>query len=480
MLANAGCVEYVIKARLSANQTRIPALNEQLLITAISQGWLTEEHAAAARAALAANSSLSLDDFLLQQGWLQQEHVDWLRQHGAAASGTGSVHEPRDSSAHAEVSEDCRLIPTDINFEVSLDPDRAFTHLNEYLKIGQYYGASDVHLGVASPPMMRRHGCLQVMWPKAPMLTAAQTERLMMGFITEPQKVQFKERGDLDFCYAVPEIGRFRTSVVRQRLGVDGVFRIINTHVRSMDELGLPQMLKGLTKYHNGLVLVTGAVGSGKSTTLAAFIDEVNRDRHDHIITMEDPIEYVFEPKGCQITQREVHTHTKSFSTALRAALREDPDVIMVGEMRDLETISLAITASETGHLVFATLHTSSAARTLDRILDVFPIEQQSQIRTMVAGSLRGVISQQLVPRLDGQGRALALEVLISSPAAAALIRDGKTFMLPGVMQTGKKIGCCLMDDSLLQLVEAGIIAPQEAYARAPQQSPFKHLIEED
>jgi twitching motility protein PilT len=343
-----------------------------------------------------------------------------------------------------------------------------------------HYGASDVHLGAHSPPMMRRHGCLQVMWPNAPKLTPEQTERILMEFISDAQKEQFKERGDLDFCYEVPDMGRFRTSVVRQRTGIDGVFRIINTRVRTMDELGLPKHLKGLTKYHNGLILVTGAVGSGKSTTLAAFVDEVNKDRHDHIITLEDPIEYVFTPKGCQITQREVHTHTESFANALRASLREDPDVIMVGEMRDLETIQLAITASETGHLVLGTLHTSSAARTLDRVLDVFPVEQQSQIRTMVAGSLRGIISQQLVPRKDGQGRVLAMEVLINTPAASALIRDGKTFMLPGVMQTGKKIGCRLMDDALLELLNDDVITPRDAHDRAEVKALFKEYLTDE
>ncbi len=450
----------------------------------MAQGWLTEEHAVAARSALQADEGLALEDYLLQQGWLAQEHVDWLR-HAAAS---GAVVEPMAVSGEeaptarpvrVEVVEDAQPMPTDVPFEVHLHGDGALTHLDEYLRIGQHYGASDVHLGVALPSMMRRNGCLQVMWPKAPMLTAAQTERLMMGFITDAQKADFQKKGDLDFCYSVPEMGRFRTSVVRQRLGIDGVFRIISTTVRTMDELGLPKILKGLTKYHNGLVLVTGAVGSGKSTTLASLVQEVNMERHDHIITIEDPIEYVFESKGCQITQREVHTHTQSFSAALRAALREDPDVVVVGEMRDLETISLAITASETGHLVFATLHTSSAARTLDRILDVFPIEQQSQIRTMVAGSLRGVISQQLVPRADGQGRVLALEVLVNTTAATALIRDGKTFMLQGVMQTGKKIGCCLMDDSLLQLVKDGTITAQEGYDRASQKSLFKEFLDD-
>jgi twitching motility protein PilT len=227
--------------------------------------------------------------------------------------------------------------------------------------------------------------------------------------------------------------------------------------------------LKLLTQYHNGLVLVTGSVGSGKSTTLAALIDEVNKTRHDHIITLEDPIEYIFSSKGCHVTQREVHTHTRSFGAALRAALREDPDVIMVGEMRDLETIQLAITASETGHLVLGTLHTANAARTLDRVLDVFPVDQREQIRVMVSESLRGIISQQLVPRADGKGRALAIEVLMNTPAVANTIREAKTFMLPGIIQTGKKLGMKLMDDSLMELYDRQIISQEEAYARADQ-----------
>lgn len=447
-------------------------MNAFILETAAGQGWLNAEQIAAASEAMLADPSISVLDWMCTQGWLGGEHVTWL-QDMAAQQGNGTP-----AAAVVEVSSEPAMTPPPAgDIETILAGDGALRHLNDYLALAKFYGASDLHLGVASPPMMRRHGCLQVMWPNAPKLTATQTERILMEFVTDAQKRQFKERGDLDFCYEVPELGRFRTSVVKQRVGMDGVFRVINNQVRTMDELGLPQILKGLTKYHNGLVLVTGSVGSGKSTTLAAFIEEVNRDRSDHIITLEDPIEYVFEGKGCQITQREVHTHTESFANALRASLREDPDVIMVGEMRDLETIQLAITASETGHLVFGTLHTSSAARTLDRVLDVFPTEQQAQIRTMVAGSLRGVISQQLVPRLDGQGRVLAMEVLINTPAAGALIRDGKTFMLPGVMQTGKKIGCRLMDDALLDLLNNDVISAQDAHDRAEVKAVFKPFL---
>ncbi|MEY2506851.1 MAG: twitching motility protein PilT [Verrucomicrobiota bacterium] len=340
------------------------------------------------------------------------------------------------------------------------------SHVDEYLAIGQQAGASDIHLGVNAPPIWRLHGILQPIWADTAKLTSEETAALAEGFLTDAQKIRLNERGDADFAYA-NAFGRFRTSVVRQRLGIDLVFRIVNTQVRTMDELGLPESIKLLTRYQNGLILVTGSVGSGKSTTLAALVEQVNIERREHIITLEDPIEYIFEPKGCHITQREVHTHTRSFSAALRGALREDPDVIMVGEMRDLETISLAITAAETGHLVLGTLHTSNASRTLDRLLDVFPVDQQEQIRIMVSESLRGIISQQLVPRADGKGRVLALETLTNTPAVANVIREAKTYMLPGIIQTGKKQGMQLMSDALLTLRDRGLISAEEAEARA-------------
>src|SRR5438105_6268404 len=349
-------------------------------------------------------------------------------------------------------------------------------HVDEYLAVGQKAGASDVHLGVNAPPIWRLDGTLQPIWPNAPRFTSDQTLALAEGFLSTLQKTQLNERGDADFAYA-NSVGRYRTSVVRQRLGVDLVFRIINTKVRTMDELGLPEHLKLLTRYQNGLILVTGSVGSGKSTTLAALVEQVNIERREHIITLEDPIEYVLEAKGCHITQREVHTHTRSFSDALRASLREDPDVIMVGEMRDLETISLAITASETGHLVLGTLHTGTASRTLDRVLDVFPADQQEQIRIMVSESLRGVISQQLIPRADGKGRVLALEILTNTPAVANVIREAKTYMLPGIIQTGKKQGMQLMDDALIDLRKRGLISADEAYARAEQKQEMKQRL---
>src|SRR6058998_626982 len=341
-------------------------------------------------------------------------------------------------------------------------------HVDNYLQVGQQAGASDVHLGVAAPPIWRVHGILQPMWPDAPILTKEQTVALAETFMPEVYKEELNARGDSDFAYE-NEHARYRVSVVRQRLGVEIVFRVIHTYVRTMDDLGLPEQLKLLTRYQNGLILATGAVGTGKSTTLASMIEHINMERHDHIITLEDPIEYVITSRNCHVSQREVFTHTESFGTALRASLREDPDVIMVGEMRDLETISLAITASETGHLVLATLHTSNASRTLDRLLDVFPPEQQEHVRVMVAESLRGVISHQLIPKKDGTGRVLALEILTNTPAVSNVIREAKTYMLPGIIQTGKKQGMRLMDDALIDLYERRLISAEEAYARAEQ-----------
>jgi twitching motility protein PilT len=353
---------------------------------------------------------------------------------------------------------------------------RAFRHVDEILNAGQRAGASDIHLGVNCPPIWRLHGTLQPIWPEAAKLTADDTARLAGEVLSEAHRTQLGERGDADFAYA-NDLGRFRASVVRQRSGLDLVFRIINTQVRTMAELGLPENLKLLTRYQNGLILVTGSMGSGKSTTLAALVEQINLERREHIITLEDPIEYIFEPKGCHITQREVQTHTRSFSAALRGALREDPDVIMVGEMRDLETISLAITAAETGHLVLGTLHTGNASRTLDRLLDVFPVEQQEQIRIMVSESLRGIVSQQLVPSADGTTRVLALETLTNTPAVANVIREAKTYMLPGIIQTGKKQGMQLMDDALMALFDRGAINANEACARAEQKQAMRQHV---
>ena len=349
-------------------------------------------------------------------------------------------------------------------------------HVDDYLEIGQKAGASDVHLAANARPRWRLHGRLEPIWPDAPRLAPEHTAALAEAFVPDVYKNELNTRGDSDFAYA-NQFARYRVSVVRQRLGIEIVFRVINTHVRTMDELGLPEHLKLLTRYQNGLILATGSVGTGKSTTLAAMIEQINTERRDHIITLEDPIEYIISSRNCHVSQREVFTHTESFGAALRAALREDPDVIMVGEMRDLETISLAITAAETGHLVLSTLHTSNASRTLDRLLDVFPPEQQQHVRVMVAESLRGIISHQLIPRKDATGRVLALEILTNTPAVANVIREAKTYMLPGIIQTGKKQGMRLMDDALIDLYDHGLISGEEAYERADQKQLVRQSV---
>jgi twitching motility protein PilT len=344
--------------------------------------------------------------------------------------------------------------------------------VDQYLAIGQEAGASDIHLGVNAPPLWRLHGTLQPIWPDATPLSAKDTSTLADSFLSEQHKAQLAERGDSDFAYA-NNSGRFRTIVARQRLGVDLVFRIINTHVRTMDELGLPEHLKLLTRYQNGLILVTGSVGSGKSTTLAALVEQVNIERREHIITLEDPIEYVFEPKACYITQREVHTHTLSFS----AALREDADIVLVGEMRDLETISLALTAAETGLLVFGTLHTNNARKTVDRMVDVFPADKQAQARTMLANSLRGVLAQLLLKKADGSGRIAVNEILIVNAAVSAIIREGATQKLQDVIVAGKGQGMQFMDDAIWALMQQGIVTPHEAFMKAIDKNRFKPFL---
>lgn len=426
--------------------------NDYVIDTSRQMGWISEDQEKSIRFALESLPQVFVVDYLEEQQLLTPQQCQEFRK------AIEQSLQPQNPPSSEPVSQPIST--------------SAGTHVNDYLEYCISHGASDLHLSPTSKPIMRISGQLQVI-EDFPVLSAQETERLAHGFLSKDQFKVVSEEGSIDFCYSVPGMTRFRTSVVRQRRGWEIVFRIISSKIRTMDEIGLPPELKILTQYHNGLVLVTGSVGSGKSTTLAAMVDEINRERKDHIITLEDPIEYVFESKNCQVSQREVGVHTKSFAASLRAALREDPDVIMVGEMRDLETISLAITASETGHLVLGTLHTSTAARTLDRLLDVFPIEQQSQIKTMVSESIRGIVCQQLIPRADGNGRALALEVMFNNPAVSNLIRESKTFMLPGVIQTGRKQGMRLMDDSLKDLVDRGIISIDEAMNRCENKKTF-------
>jgi len=350
-------------------------------------------------------------------------------------------------------------------------------HVDEYLKLGREFGSSDLHLATAYPPAWRLNGTLGAIWPDHEPLKPHETENLVKSFLGEKEWKRLEERGDIDFAYEGTD-GRYRASIVKQRLGYDMVFRIINSQIRSMEEIGLPiEHIIPLTRYQNGLILVTGSVGSGKSTSLASIVDFINQDREDHILTLEDPIEYVFDSKGCHVNQREVHKHTESFARALRGALREDPDVIMVGEMRDLETIQLALTAAETGHLVLGTLHTGNAPRTLDRVLDVFPTDQREQIRIMVSESLRGILSQQLIPNVEGDGRVLATELLVNTPAVANCIREGKTYMLPGIMQTGKHVGMITMDESLRRLYVKGKITAEELLFRSDDKAQMRSFL---
>jgi twitching motility protein PilT len=333
--------------------------------------------------------------------------------------------------------------------------------LDQILTKAMQLRASDVHLHTGLPIQMRIGG--RLLKSNSAPLEPAQSEALIMEILTEAERAQFTAHNDLDFAYAIPGVGRFRGNAYRQRRGVDAVLRPIPLEPPTLEQLGLPSSLAQLTSFHQGLVLVTGPAGCGKSSTLAALINLINEERPDHIITVEDPVEFVHRSKSCVVNQRQVRKHTGSFASALRAALREDPDVIAIGELRDLETISLAITAAETGHLVLGTLHTNDAGRTINRILDAYPPDQQSQIRAMISESLRAIVSQKLVPTVDGSRLVAALEILRVNIAVSNLIREERVFQLRSVMQTGRNLGMCLFDDSLLDLVKSGTISKETA-----------------
>ncbi|MBE3588241.1 MAG: type IV pilus twitching motility protein PilT [Thermoanaerobacteraceae bacterium] len=350
-------------------------------------------------------------------------------------------------------------------------------HADEFLKLAFELKASDVHLTVGRPPVFRVHGKLfaaDELGARAvpgvedlPVLTAGDTEALARQLIPGDRFQQFMQVGESDLSYAIPGVGRFRVNAFKQRGTVALAIRLIPERIPTFDELGLPEVVAHLARRPRGLVLVTGPTGSGKSTTLAAMIDLINSESRLHIITLEDPIEYVHRHKKSLVNQREIGRDSLSFAAALRAALREDPDVILVGEMRDLETIATAITAAETGHLVLATLHTTSAAQTIDRIIDVFPPHQQQQVRLQLAGALEGVIAQQLLPRRDRPGRVAALEILVATPAIRNLIREGKTHQIISHLQTGARYGMQTLDMALRNLVRTEVIGREEALARA-------------
>src|ERR1700730_12980840 len=327
-------------------------------------------------------------------------------------------------------------------------------------------GASDLHLSVGTSPLVRKDGRMQRLDPAMPVLTDEFLARLLDPIMPEGNRQEFAEKHDTDFAYEIPNLARFRCNVFADRKGRGAVFRVIPTEILTAEKLGLSPAILNLCKLTKGLVLVTGPTGSGKSTTLCAMIDYINRTRPDHIITIEDPIEFVHANKKCLINQREIRTHTDSFRAALRAALREDPDILLVGELRDLETVAIAIETAETGHLVFGTLHTTTAASTIDRLIDQFPADRQEQVRTMLSESLKGVVSQVLCKKIGG-GRVAAREVLLSIPAVTNLIREGKTFQIPTVMQTSKRLGVVTLNDALLELVDGKLIEPAEGYSKA-------------
>ena len=354
--------------------------------------------------------------------------------------------------------EDSDLIPT-----LPCDPRGKGIEVIRLLKSARANGASDLHISVSTPALMRVRGTMSRM--ETPVFSADDTESMLFDLLNPIQVEKLRSDLQLDFSLLLDDGSRCRSNIVKERTGWVGCFRLVPDHIPSFEELGLPPQLKELTEYPTGLVLVTGPMGSGKTTTLAAMVDLINQRRKDHIITVEDPIEFKHTSKGCQVTQRSLGSHTKSFANALKGALRQDPDVIMIGELRDLETISIAITAAETGHLVLGSLHTNSAERTIDRVVSSFPPDQQSQIRVMVADSIRGIVCQQLIPNAKGDGMEMALEILMNNTSVRKMIVDNRTFQLESVLQTGKKQGMVRMDDSVLALLEKGLITKDVARA---------------
>jgi twitching motility protein PilT len=336
-------------------------------------------------------------------------------------------------------------------------------------------GSSDLHLRVGEPPITRKAGVMRRSEGHPP-LTIEEMEALLYSIMPDRNKTEFAESNDTDFAYEILDLARFRCNVLKERHGPAAVFRVIPTKVQTAEELGLSEEVQKLCFLTKGLVLVTGPTGSGKSTTLAAMIDLINRKRTDHIITIEDPIEFVHPNKSCVITQRQVALHTESFKRALRAALREDPDIVLVGEMRDLETVAIAIETAETGHLVFGTLHTTTAASSVDRIIDQFPADRQSQIRVMLSESLKGVVAQILCKKVGG-GRIAVREIMLAIPAIANLIREGKTFQIPSMIQTNKKMGMVTLNDALMEVVEKKLVEPAEAYMKAADKAGLEAML---
>ncbi len=409
-----------------------------------------------------AGNGLSLGEVLLRKGYITQKHFAALTR--AASKPAAPAKTP------ADLDRDARQVMTAQEVAAADYSGLAGKPIDAYLEEARRVGASDFHFQVDAPPYFRVHG--QIVYLKHPVLSADATQAAVKDFLDEKQWRELSDHMSVDFCYE-SEHGRYRANVFRQRKGFDSVFRIIPRELPTVESLHLPEVIKKFCDYRHGIVLLTGPAGCGKTATMAALVQIINKSRNDHIVMVEDPIEYLIESEGCNVNQRHVHVHTDSFATALRSAMRADPDYICVGEMRDLETVSMAITAAETGHLVFGTLHTQNATRSVDRIIDVFPPKEQEQIRAMVSESLRGVVSQQLLPRADGRGREPAAEIMFATSAVRNLIRERKTFQLPSVIQTGLKQGMVSMDDAIGDLLRRQVITKETARFHAENPARF-------
>ena len=394
-----------------------------------------------------------------------------------AASASPSAAAPSPVAAPSPIPAPAPAAPRAEAARASVTGNRALDRIENLLRTLVGNKASDLHLRAGSPPMLRASGEIAPI-ANEPVLSSDEIDEMLATVMLDQNRAEFKDINDTDFAHEIVGVARFRGNALRDRKGTGAVFRAIPAAVVSVEEMGISQEVQRLCHLTKGLVLVTGPTGSGKSTTLCALIDLINRSRSDHVITIEDPIEFVHESKKCLITQRHVGVHTSSFKHALRAALREDPDIVLVGELRDLETVSMAIETAETGHLVFGTVHTSTAVSTVDRIIDQFPPDRQAQIRVMLSESLKGVISQVLCKKIGG-GRVAAREIMLSTPSVSNLIREGKTFQLPSVLQTSRRLGMVTMNDALIELVDADKVEPQEAYLKATDKVGILHMLKQ-
>jgi twitching motility protein PilT len=396
----------------------------------------------------------------------------------SAPAASPAVAAPPSAPARSPIAAPDPVAPPKVEAaHATVTGNRALDRIETLLRILVGNNASDLHLRAGSPPMLRASGEIAPI-ANEPVLSSEEIDAMLATVMLDQNRAEFKDINDTDFAHEIVGLARFRGNALRDRKGTGAVFRAIPAAVVTVEQMGISQEVQRLCHLTKGLVLVTGPTGSGKSTTLCALIDLINRTRSDHVITIEDPIEFVHESKKCLITQRHVGVHTSSFKHALRAALREDPDIVLVGELRDLETVSMAIETAETGHLVFGTVHTSTAVSTVDRIIDQFPPDRQAQIRVMLSESLKGVISQVLCKKIGG-GRVAAREIMLSTPSVSNLIREGKTFQLPSVLQTSRRLGMVTMNDALIELVDADKVEPQEAYLKATDKVGIIHMLKQ-